>query len=142
MAKRGHGVYYNGERLDKAPDRDLKECIIEFGAGSTKKQYTDESFDIGREVFRNCLDLRRNCSSALAIAYVAAGKLNGYFERSIKPWDYAAAALMLEECGAICSDWDGKPIQFEKASSFVCGTRKAYKLIMEVIDKTVNGSIM
>ncbi len=133
VAKRGEGAYLNGKKLMPAPDRELTECIVEFGAGSTKKQYADESFAIGKAVFKNCLDLRRNCSSALAIAYVAAGKMNGYFERNIKPWDYAAATLMLEECGGVCSDWYGNPIQFEKASSFVCGTPKAYGLICEKI---------
>lgn len=134
VAHRGQGVTLNGERLPMAPDRELKDCLVEFGAGSTKKQYTDESFLLGREVFRSCLDLRRNCSSALAIAYVAAGKLNGYFERSIKPWDYAAATLMLEECGCMSSDWQGAPIQFEKPSSYVCGTAKVFAFLRETID--------
>ena len=133
-AWKGKGAFLNGKKLDKAPDRDLESCIIEFGAGSTKKQFTDESFLLGREVFRNCLDIRRICSSALAIAYVAAGRINGYFERSIKPWDYAAATLMLEECGAICSDWNKNPIGFENASSYVCGTPKAYALLTNIID--------
>ncbi len=133
VAKRGQGAYLNSVRLSTAPDRNVDKCLIEFGAGSTKKQYTEESFAIAKEVFRNCLDLRRNCSSALAVAYVAAGKLNGYFERAIKPWDYAAATLMLEECGALCSDWDGNTIQFETQSSFVCGTPKAYNLLVDVI---------
>lgn len=135
VAKRGEGAYYNGKKLGIAPDRELKECLIEFGAGSTKKQFTDESFTIGREVFRNCLDLRRMCSSALAIAYVAAGKINGYFERNIKPWDYAAATLMLEECGAICSDWQGNPIQFDTSSSYVCGTPKLYDFLLRTIQE-------
>ncbi|MBE6686467.1 MAG: inositol monophosphatase [Ruminococcaceae bacterium] len=131
----GEGAYLNGQKLEAAPDRELDSCLIEFGAGSTKKQYTEESFAIAKEVFANCLDLRRICSSALAIAYVAAGKLNGYFERVLKPWDYAAAVLMLEECGALSSDWEGKPIQFETPSSFVCGTPKAYNFLLETIQK-------
>lgn len=135
VAKSGEGAFLNGKKLDKALDRELKSCLIEFGAGSTKKQYTDQSFDIAKEVFSNCLDIRRICSSALAIAYVAAGKLNGYFERSIKPWDYAAATLMLAECGGICSDWDGTAIQYEQASSFVCGTPKAYNFLVDTINK-------
>lgn len=133
IAKFGEGATLNGQRLGIAPDRNLKDCLIEFGAGSTKKQYTDQSFGIAKEVFRNCLDIRRICSSALAIAYVAAGKLNGYFERSIKPWDYAAATLLLNECGAKCSDWQGNPIQYERSSSFVCGTPKAYDFLMQTI---------
>ena len=118
-ARRGMGAYLNGERLGKAPDREPKDSLIEFGAGSTKKQYTEESFAIGKEVFRQCLDLRRICSSALAIAYVAAGKLNGYFERVLKPWDYAAATLMLDECGVAYTDWNGDPVRFDGPCSFV-----------------------
>lgn len=135
IAKRGEGVTLNGEKLPTAPDRIPSDCLIEFGAGSTKKQYTEEHFAIAKDVFSQCLDIRRICSSALAIAYVAAGKLNGYFERSIKPWDYAAATLMLEESGVICSDWDGNPVSFERPSSFVCGTPKAYNIIMAAIKK-------
>lgn len=139
-AKAGEGAYLNGKRLEKAADRQLKDCIIEFGAGATKKQYADESFALAKEIFVNCLDLRRICSSALAIAYVAAGRLNGYFERRIKPWDYAAAVLMLSECGCKCSDWSGKPIQFENSSDFVCGTPKAYEFLYKTIQKyTKNG---
>lgn len=132
-AKRGEGAYLNGSPLGTAPNRELKDCLIEFGAGSTKKQYADESFAIGKEIFKNCLDLRRICSSALSIAYVAAGKINGYFEKSLKPWDYAAAVLMLEECGVKCSDWNASPVQFDTSGSFVCGTEKAYNLMMKVI---------
>lgn len=135
VAKRGQGAYLNGQRMALAPDREIKDCIIDFGAGSTKKQYTDESFLLGREVFRSCLDLRRICSSALTISFVADGRINGYFERSIKPWDYAAATLVLEECGGICTDWEGNPVPFDRPSSFVCGTPKAHAFLMETIQK-------
>jgi myo-inositol-1(or 4)-monophosphatase len=137
-AERGKGAYLNGERLGVAPDRDLKNCLIEFGAGSTKKQYTEETFRLGKAVFKECLDLRRICSSALAICYVAAGRLNGYFERSIKPWDYAAATLVLEECGGKSLDWTGAPVQFEKASSFVCGTPKALSFLLKTIQENAD----
>lgn len=137
VAKRGQGAYLNGQRMALAPDREIKDCIIDFGAGSTKKQYTDESFLLGREVFRSCLDLRRICSSALTISFVADGRINGYFERSIKPWDYAAATLVLEECGGICTDWEGNPVPFDRPSSFVCGTPKAHAFLMETIQKCI-----
>lgn len=132
-AEKDKGAYLNGKKLEKAQDRELKDCLIEFGAGSTKKQYADISFEIGKEVFKNCLDIRRVCSSALAIAYVAAGKINGYFEKSIKPWDYAAATLMLQECGAKCADWYGEPIQFDAPSGYICGTPKAFDFLIKTI---------
>lgn len=135
VAKRGEGAYLNGEKLSKAPDRELSDCIIEFGAGVTHKQDTEPNFAIAKEVFQNCLDLRRMCSSALAIAYVAAGRISGYFECDIKPWDYAAATLMVEECGGICTDWDGNALQYEKPSSYLCATPKAYKFLEKTIQK-------
>ena len=134
-AARGKGAFLNGKRLEQAPDRDLKDCLIEFGAGSTCKQYADMIFAMGREIFEECLDLRRICSSALAMAYVAAGKLNGYFEPVLKPWDYAAAALMLEETGCLCSDWKGEAVPFDRPSAVVCGTPKAYAYLMGLIGK-------
>ncbi|MCH5157878.1 MAG: inositol monophosphatase [Clostridiales bacterium] len=135
VCERGKGVYLNGKLLPKAPDRDPKDCLIEFGAGSTKKQYADEVFEVAKNVFKNCLDIRRICSSALAVSYVAAGKINGYFERVLKPWDYAAATLFLEECGAKCCDWDGNPIRYDAPTSFVCGTPKALDFLLGVIGK-------
>ena len=133
VAERGKGAYLNGRLLPKAPDRDPKDCLIEFGAGSTKKQFADEVFDVAKTVFNGCLDLRRICSSALAISYIAAGKLNGYFERVLKPWDYAAASLFLEECGARCCDWQGNPIRFDGPTSFVCGTEKALDFLLTTL---------
>jgi len=132
-AAKGEGVYLNGVKLPKAPDRAPEECLVEFGANSTRKEYTAESFEIGREVFTRCLDIRRGCSSALALAYIAAGRLNGYFEREIKPWDYAAASLMLNESGCIYTDWQGEKIQFERPTSFLCGTPRAYEVISNII---------
>ncbi len=134
---KGKGAYLNGNRLPAAPDRDIDKCIIEFGAGSTRKGQADLAFEIGKTIFKNCLDLRRICSSALSICFVAAGSLNGYFEKELKPWDYAAAGLILEECGGKISDWDGKEIEYTSPSSFVCGTNKAYDFLLETIQNSV-----
>lgn len=135
VAERGKGAYLNGNLLPKAPDRECKDCLVEFGAGSTKKQYADEVFEIAKDIFKNCLDVRRICSSAIAISYIAAGKINGYFERVLKPWDYAAASLFLEECGVKCCDWNGNPIRFDGPTSFVCGTDKVLEFLLGVVKK-------
>lgn len=135
VAKKGEGAYYNGEKIEKAADRDLSECIVEFGAGSTRKQYADISFSMAKEVFLNCLDLRRICSSALSVSYIAQGRINGYFEYQIKPWDYAAATLVLEECGGVLTDWHGNKLPFDRPSSIVCGTPKMHKFLLGVVQK-------
>lgn len=134
-AHKGKGAFYNGQKLPQAPNREFSKCLIEFGAGSTNKGAAKLSFEVGREIFENCLDIRRICSSALAICYVAQGRINGYFEKRIKPWDYAAASLVLAECGGISSDWQAKNIQFKTATSYICGTQIAYDSLLKIIQK-------
>ncbi len=132
-AWRGKGAYLNGQPLPAAPDREFCDCLVEFGAGSTHKELAEESFSIARTVFEQALDLRRICSTALAICYIAAGRLNGYYEKVIKPWDYAAAGLLLEECGGVMTDFDGEPLQYDGPTSIICGTKKAHERLLEIV---------
>lgn len=123
----------NGEPIC-AVDRDVPNCLIEFGAGSTHKEDSREIFDVAEKVFCGCLDLRRMCSSALAICYIACGRTNGYFEKRLKPWDYAAAALVLAESGGFSSEWDGTSLQCKKACSFVRGSQKAFDYLRNAVE--------
>ncbi len=138
VAYRGKGAYFNGKRITDAPDRDINKCLIEFGAGSTRKYQADTAFSIAKDVFCNCLDLRRICSSALSICYIAVGRINGYFEKELKPWDYAAASLILEECVGIITDWNGDKISYKEPSSIICGTQKAYNFLLKTINNSNN----
>ena len=136
-AIRGEGAYLDGKRLSVI-DRELKDSLIEFGAGSTRKYDADEAFTLGKEVFKNALDLRRICSSALAVSYIAAGRINGYFEKVIKPWDYAAASLILEEAGGRIRNWAGAPIGYDAPTSIVAGSPKVCDALLEII-RSSNG---
>lgn len=129
---RGEGAYLNGNRIH-CEDRDLSSCLVEFGAGVTRKNESTEIFTIANEIFKTVLDLRRICSSALAIAYIAAGRMNGYFEKKIKPWDYAAASLILEEAGGKMCDWNGADIQFDVPGGIICGSPKVFKYLKSKI---------
>lgn len=133
-AVRGEGAYLNGKRLSVV-DREPHNSLVEFGAGSTRKHEADEAFRIGKEVFMHCLDLRRICSSALAICFIAAGRSNGYFEKVIKPWDYAAASLILEEAGGSLCDWTGAPLPFDRPSGIIAGSPKTYEYLKSVLLK-------
>ena len=74
---------YTKNRLSVS-DRTMKKSLIEFGASSSRKDMTEETFSRGGRVFRECLDLRRTCSTAIALCYISAGRLDGYFEKIIK----------------------------------------------------------
>ena len=109
------------------------EAIVEFGAGSTNKAVAKESFEIAREVFENCMDLRRICSTALAISYIAAGWIDGYFERRIKVWDYCAASLILREAGGVISQWSGEELTFTDPCTIVAGNVDTHAYLLSVL---------
>lgn len=110
-----------------------ENAIVEFGAGSTHKDAADLAFGIAKRVFCDCQDLRRICSTALALCYIAAGRIDGYYERHIKPWDYAAAALILNEAGGSLSQWSGKPLPFDKTSSILAGNANTFEYLLDLL---------
>ena len=118
-AERGKGAFLNHKKRLKVSTRNIDESLIEFGAGSTHKEFTDENFNLVKKIFEQCVDVRRICSSALDLCYIASGRIDGYFERILKPWDIAAGSLILEEAGGIITDYFGNPVQFAKQSSVI-----------------------
>lgn len=131
-AEKGKGAFLDGKPIHTV-DRPIKNCLIEFGAGSTIKAYADLAFQNAAKIFKSCLDLRRICSSALAISYIAAGRINGYFEKRLKPWDYAAASLILTEAGGKICGWDNNPLQFDRESGVIAGSPQAYDFLFETV---------
>ena len=111
----------------------MKESIIEFGAGSTRKNEADISFAIAKDIFADCVDIRRICSSALSICFIAAGRIDGYFEKKLKPWDYAAAGLILTEAGGKVTDFTGEMVSYDSPSSFVASNRIIHDILLSKI---------
>lgn len=68
--------------------------------------------------FEHTLDIRRTGSACLDLAYVAAGRFDGYFERNLKPWDMAAGILLVEESGGIVTDYRGDMVAVLKIVIF------------------------
>ena len=124
---------YRWNRLS-VTDNNLKNSLIEFGAGSSHKDQAAETFCRAQRIFENALDLRRVCSTALSVSYIAAGRLDGYFEKVIKPWDYAAAILILEEAGGKFSTWDGSPLPLDRESTILCSNAVIYDELKALVN--------
>lgn len=133
-AEYGKGAYLNGKKLCVS-ERNISNSLIEFGAGSTRKKEADLSFQIAKEIFLDCIDIRRICSSALAICYIAAKRIDGYFEKVLKPWDYAAASLILEESGGVICDWQGNAVPFNKPTSIIASNKKNHDYLLSKMPK-------
>lgn len=103
-AARGHGAWSDGIRL-AVTEETPAGALLATGFGYDPATHDGDLATVGR-VMPMARDLRRMGSAALDLAYVAAGRLDGYFERGLKPWDHAAGALLVAEAGGIVSRID------------------------------------
>ena len=109
-ARRGGGAFCNGQPIHVSTAPSLARSVIAIGTSPYDRQFTDVNFSAFRAIFDRCEDIRRTGSAALDLAYVAAGRLEGYLERNLKPWDFAAGMLLVSEAGGTVSGYDGAPL--------------------------------
>ena len=76
--------------------------------------------------------MRRAGSAALDLAYVAAGRLDGFWEFGLRPWDIAAGSLLIKEAGGLVSDISGGE-QYMKTGNIVAGNPKLFKSLLQTI---------
>lgn len=105
-AQRGGGAFCNGKSMHTSTAPSLARSIIAVGTSPYDHQLSAMNFALFQKIFDHCEDIRRTGSAALDLAYVAAGRLEGYLERNLKPWDFAAGMLLVTEAGGRLSGWD------------------------------------
>ena len=109
-AVRGGGAFRNGRPIRASAAPGLARSVIAVGTSPYDRELADRNFAAFRAIFDRCEDIRRTGSAALDLAYVAAGRLEGYMERNLKPWDFAAGMLLVTEAGGRTSDLEGAPL--------------------------------
>lgn len=106
-ASRGQGAQLNGYRIRTSKPKDLADTVLATGLPYKDKSRFGEYALSLNKIFHQCGDIRRAGSAALDMAYVAAGRHDGYWERGIKAWDIAAGELLVREAGGLVTDYSG-----------------------------------
>lgn len=132
-AVRGQGAYLNDRPIHVTATETLANSLVAIGTSPYDREYTDSNFKLFKDVFQNCLDIRRCGSACLDLAYVAAGRMDIYFERNLKPWDMAAGILLVREAGGTVTDYAGKPPKVTSNAHIVAGNGRVNKEILEKI---------
>ncbi|ABC93153.1 inositol 1-phosphatase 2 (plasmid) [Rhizobium phaseoli] len=112
-AERGGGAYLDGERIRCADVGDIENVLIGAGLpvpGQVKAVAEETYFDAIKRLMANTAGVRRLGSAALSIAYVACGRLDGFFEDGLSIHDFGASALMVEEAGGIVTRFSGAEV--------------------------------
>lgn len=124
-AEKGKGVWCNGNPL-QVSDRELSRSLVSVGFTSYHREQTDRMFRLFRALFDNCEDIRSFGSAALDLAAVGAGALDVFVELQLQPWDYAAAACIIQEAGGVISDLKGNPLPLHTGSGVLAAGKAAY----------------
>lgn len=119
MAEKGKGAYANNRRLRVSGRREPAEMLVGTGIPHIGKGGHGLFLRELAAVMPRFANVRRMGSAALDIAYVAAGRLDGYWERGLNTWDFAAGAVLIREAGGTFGTLDGK--QVTHARDIICG---------------------
>lgn len=106
-ATRGAGAQLNDRRLRVTKQKILENSLIATGFPFKYHHHFPAFSDMVSTIFPQVSDLRRGGSAALDLAYVAAGRVDGYWEIGLKKWDLAAGVLLVEEAGGVVTDFVG-----------------------------------
>src|ERR1700754_978809 len=107
LAERGKGAFLNDQRLRVAGRRQLNECVIACGLPHIGRGDHQQARAEMAAIQNRVAGLRRFGAASLDLAFVAAGRLDGYWERNLQPWDIAAGQIVVREAGGIVSGVDG-----------------------------------
>ncbi|WP_448213800.1 inositol-1-monophosphatase [Colwellia sp. MEBiC06753] len=131
-ASRGKGAQLNGCRIRVKNAKDLTGSVLATGFPFKKKHHIDAYLNMFKTLFPKTADMRRAGSAALDLAYVAAGRVDGFFEIGLKPWDTAAGELLVVEAGGLVTDFVGNH-NHQASGNIVAGSTKILKEILKDI---------
>src|SRR5246127_1814764 len=120
IAERGKGAFLNDQRLRVAGRRKLDECVIGCGLPHIGRGDHPLALKEVAAIQNRVAGLRRFGAASLDMAFVAAGRLDGYWERNLQPWDIAAGLIMIREAGGVVSGIEGNDDPL-KTGDVVCG---------------------
>jgi myo-inositol-1(or 4)-monophosphatase len=110
-AERGAGTHLNGRRVQTSRRERLLESLLVTGFPYDLREDVEKSLRLFNRFMAHAQAIRRDGAAALDLSYLAAGRIDAFWEERLKPWDVMAGALMVEEAGGLVSRFDGAPLR-------------------------------
>jgi myo-inositol-1(or 4)-monophosphatase len=138
-ATRGEGALLNNHRLRVSKRKSLDGALLGTGFPFRQQEHLDVYLETFKALFPMTAGIRRPGSAALDLAYVAAGRLDGFWEIGLSEWDMAAGALLVHEAGGLLSDFSGGH-EYLESGNIICGNPKVFKQMLQKIVPCVQDS--
>ena len=137
VASRGSGATLNNRKIRVSGAKDMDQALIGTGV-PIRAVNLDAYIPMLRNVVANTAGVRRAGSAALDLAYVAAGRLDAFWELNLKPWDIAAGMVLVQEAGGLTSEIYGRPDALETGNILV-GTPKLHPIFVDLLRQASEG---
>jgi myo-inositol-1(or 4)-monophosphatase len=131
-AKRGAGAMLENRRLRVTQQKFFKGALLGTGFPFKDQRNNDAYFGMFRELMKDAAGIRRAGSAALDLAYVACGRLDGFWEFGLLPWDMAAGVLLIQEAGGMVTDLEGGD-KFLETGNLLAASPKLHTLMLDTI---------
>jgi len=131
-ASRGSGAFLNDHRIRVSKRVQLGESLIGTGFPFRDFTHIEAYLAMFKDIIPRTAGIRRPGSAALDLAYVAAGRYDGFWETGLAPWDIAAGCLLILEAGGMVSDLEGNG-HYLKSGQVVAGNPKIFVQLLQVI---------
>ena len=129
-ASKGGGAFLNEKRIRVSKRTRLEESLIGTGFPYRSFEHIDAYLAIFRELAQKTAGMRRPGAASLDLAYVATGRLDGFWEFGLSPWDMAAGALLITEAGGLVGDATGEQ-GYLASGNLVAGNPKVFALLLQ-----------
>ena len=133
-ALRGKGAKLNGHRLRVSTNKEMEHAVIGTGFPFRPDQADkmDHYFEAAKAVAKASAGIRRPGAASLDLAYVAAGRFDGFWESGLQKWDIAAGVLLIVEAGGLISDDKGGS-NYLQSGNIVCASPKIFKPLLQMV---------
>lgn len=131
-AEKGSGAFLNEKKIKVSKNILPELSLIATGFPFRKKHYIDTYIKIFRELLYSVSDLRRPGAAAIDLAYVASGRVDGFFEFALSPWDIAAGVILIKEAGGAVSDFEGGE-EYLKTGNIIAGNPVIHSFLVKKI---------
>ncbi len=140
QAQRGKGAYLNRRPIRVSAVRSLAQALLATGFPYDRRKRADFYLAFWKAFMMRTQGTRRAGAAALDLAYVACGRLDGFWEFGLKPWDVAAGALIVEEARGRVSNMDGSPLKLG-AGNILATNRRLHRPMMAVLEHTLKSFV-
>lgn len=131
-ATKGAGAFLNDRRIRVSRRVRLSDSLIGTGFPYRSFDNVDAYLGIFRDLMEKTAGIRRPGAASLDLSYVACGRLDGFWEFGLAPWDMAAGSLIISEAGGLVSDLSGEN-QYLNTGNIIAGTPKIFTQLLQVV---------